>query len=78
MAIAYSLDLLDVFCSLLDKCKLIKGPKPLTHFKFYLDIEKHQLQSKIEKAIQELGGVSFLLNWADFKENTCKTIATMS
>lgn len=41
-----------------DKCKLVKGPKPLTHFKFYLDIEKHHIENKIEKTIRELGGVS--------------------
>lgn len=41
-----------------DKCKLVKGPRPLTHFKFYLDIEKHLIEKKIEKTIRELGGVS--------------------
>lgn len=44
-----------------DKCKLVKGAKPLTHFKFYLDIEKHHIENKIEKTIRELGGVSKLV-----------------
>ncbi|XP_055319868.1 uncharacterized protein LOC129577232 isoform X2 [Sitodiplosis mosellana] len=46
----------------LHKCKLVKGPKPLTHFKFYLDIEKHHIENKIEKSIRELGGsIEFFL-----------------
>lgn len=47
-----------IFVFFLDKCKLVKGPKPLIHFKFYLDIEKHHIENKIEKTIRELGGVS--------------------
>lgn len=41
-----------------DKCKLIKGQKPLINYRFYLDIEKHHISSKIETKIKELGGVS--------------------
>ena len=49
------------YLSFSDKCKLVKGPKPLTHFKFYLDIEKHHIENKIEKSIRELGGVSIII-----------------
>ncbi|XP_031640460.1 protein chiffon isoform X2 [Contarinia nasturtii] len=46
----------------LHKCKLVKGPKPLLHFKFYLDIEKQHIVNKIEKTIRELGGsIEFFL-----------------
>lgn len=41
-----------------DKCKIIKGLKPLVNYRFYLDIEKHHISSKIETKIKELGGVS--------------------
>lgn len=41
-----------------DKCKIIKGQKPLINYRFYLDIEKHHIASKIETKIKELGGVS--------------------
>lgn len=44
-----------------DKCKLIKGQKPLINYRFYLDIEKHHISSKIETKIKELGGVSIFL-----------------
>lgn len=44
-----------------DKCKLIKGQKPLINYRFYLDIEKHHISSKIETKIKELGGVSIIL-----------------
>lgn len=44
-----------------DKCKLIKGQKPLINYRFYLDIEKHHISSKIETKIKELGGVSIYL-----------------
>lgn len=40
------------------KVKLVKGPTPLVHHRFYLDIQKHQLANKIEYTIKELGGVS--------------------
>lgn len=41
-----------------DKCKLLKGSKPLLNHKFYLDIEKHHISNRIELKIKELGGVS--------------------
>lgn len=44
-----------------DKCKLIKGQKPLINYRFYLDIEKHHISSKIETKIKELGGVSIFV-----------------
>lgn len=47
-----------------DKCKIIRGPKPLINFKFYLDIGKHHIESKIEKNIRELGGVRIV--WFSF------------
>ncbi|XP_037025088.1 protein chiffon isoform X2 [Bradysia coprophila] len=44
------------------KCKLIKGQKPLINYRFYLDIEKHHISSKIETKIKELGGsIEFFL-----------------
>lgn len=39
-------------------CKLVKGPKPLVNHRFYLDIENHNVSSRIELKIAELGGVS--------------------
>lgn len=45
-------------CVILGKVKLIKGTKPLIHHKFYLDIEKHIIATRIENKIKELGGVS--------------------
>ncbi|KAJ6645692.1 Protein chiffon [Pseudolycoriella hygida] len=45
-----------------NKCKLIKGQKPLINYRFYLDIEKHQIANKIETKIKELGGsIEFFL-----------------
>ncbi|ETN59084.1 hypothetical protein AND_009334 [Anopheles darlingi] len=41
-----------------NKVKLVKGSKPLIHHRFYLDIERHQVATKIESTIKELGGVS--------------------
>lgn len=41
----------------------MKGPTPLVHHRFYLDIQKHQLASKIEYTIKELGGhIEFFLS----------------
>lgn len=53
-----------------DKCKLIKGQKPLINYRFYLDIEKHHISSKIETKIKELGGVSILFIYI-FIANVC-------
>lgn len=39
----------------------MKSLKPLVNFRFYLDIEKHNVSLKIESKIKELGGVSFEL-----------------
>uniref|UniRef100_A0A182FBJ2 Uncharacterized protein n=2 Tax=Anopheles albimanus TaxID=7167 RepID=A0A182FBJ2_ANOAL len=39
-----------------NKVKLVKGSKPLIHHRFYLDIERHQVATKIESTIKELGG----------------------
>lgn len=45
------------------KVKLVKGPTPLVHHRFYLDIQKHQLANKIEYTIKELGGqIEFFLS----------------
>ncbi|XP_050098629.1 uncharacterized protein LOC126579250 [Anopheles aquasalis] len=45
------------------KVKLVKGSKPLIHHRFYLDIERHQVATKIESTIKELGGtVEFFLS----------------
>lgn len=45
-----------------NKCKLIKGSKPLVNYRFYLDIENHNVSSKIEHKIKELGGsIEFFL-----------------
>lgn len=44
------------------KCKVVKSLKPLVNFRFYLDIEKHNVSLKIESKIKELGGsIEFLL-----------------
>ncbi|XP_058170719.1 uncharacterized protein LOC131285881 [Anopheles ziemanni] len=46
-----------------NKVKLVKGPKPLIYHRFYLDIERHQVATKIETTIKELGGsIEFFLN----------------
>ncbi|XP_055620419.1 protein chiffon-like [Toxorhynchites rutilus septentrionalis] len=45
-----------------NKVKLVKGPRPLIYHRFYLDIQKHQLASKVENTIKELGGrIEFFL-----------------
>lgn len=54
-----------------DKCKLIKGQKPLINYRFYLDIEKHHISIKIETKIKELGGVSILFILFLFVCNHC-------
>lgn len=41
-----------------NKVQLVKGPKPLVYHRFYLDIEQHQIATKIETTIKQLGGVS--------------------
>uniref|UniRef100_A0A182HHV3 Uncharacterized protein n=1 Tax=Anopheles arabiensis TaxID=7173 RepID=A0A182HHV3_ANOAR len=46
-----------------NKVQLVKGPKPLVYHRFYLDIEQHQIATKIETTIKQLGGsVEFFLN----------------
>ncbi|XP_058065385.1 uncharacterized protein LOC131215027 [Anopheles bellator] len=46
-----------------NKVKLVKGPKPLVHHRFFLDIERHQIAAKIESTIKELGGsIEFFLS----------------
>ncbi|GLV35989.1 chiffon [Carabus blaptoides fortunei] len=39
------------------KTTLVKGPKPLLKFKFYLDVKNHCVCSKLEAKIKSLGGV---------------------
>lgn len=48
--------------------KLVKGPTPLVHHRFYLDIQKHQLANKIEYTIKELGGVSIITNGTNIRQ----------
>lgn len=55
------------FYIFVDKVKVVKGPKPLIYHKFYLDIEKHNIATKIENKIKELGGVSMNMEFK-FKE----------
>lgn len=50
--------LIRILCVILGKVKLVKGSKPLIHYKFYLDIEKHNIATRIENKIKEFGGVS--------------------
>lgn len=46
-----------------NKVKLVKGPRPLIHHRFYLDIQRYQLANEIETTIKELGGqIEFFLN----------------
>ncbi|XP_052869158.1 uncharacterized protein LOC128274864 [Anopheles cruzii] len=46
-----------------NKVKLVKGPKPLIHHRFFLDIERHQIAAKIESTIKQLGGsIEFFLS----------------
>ncbi|XP_053668785.1 uncharacterized protein LOC128719188 [Anopheles marshallii] len=46
-----------------NKVQLVKGPKPLVYHRFYLDIEQHQVATKIETTIKQLGGsIEFFLN----------------
>uniref|UniRef100_A0A182TPV4 Uncharacterized protein n=1 Tax=Anopheles melas TaxID=34690 RepID=A0A182TPV4_9DIPT len=45
-----------------NKVQLVKGPKPLVYHRFYLDIEQHQIATKIETTIKQLGGVSMKNN----------------
>lgn len=34
------------------------GPKPLTKYRFYLDVKNHITSGKLETKIKDLGGVS--------------------